>query len=289
MKSSFQKLIYSNLFFLLILISCTEKETVTIPDNEPPIVNNVPAIKIENYVNRIFIDLLGREPLDSEMADEVQRLRDADLAISARETLIIKLQTNTDFIEGDTSYQRAFSQHMYNLAKVRCIEGASTAEINMFVGMGEEEDDERLWELLDGREDFQLDSIAINELFGRMIFNMVYDQINMNTFNFVNATFDNLYLRFPTDAEFDAGFKMIEDETPQMFLGETGSSKTDYVNIFVNTKEMFEGLIIWSYQQLLARLPSTQETAVLLEDFLIHKDVRLIQRVVMVTDEYANF
>jgi len=40
---------------------------------------------------------------------------------------------------------------------------------------------------------------------------------------------------------------------------------------------------------LLARRPTTEETAAILEDFIQHKDLRLIQRVVMVTDEYANF
>ena len=119
-----------SIFLMIIccafLLSCKE-ETIVITDNQPPVVNNIPAIKIENYVNRLFIDLLGREPLDTEMASEVATLRAGDLSTSVRENLIVKLQTNTDFVEGDTSYQRAYHQHLYNLAKVRCLEGASEA------------------------------------------------------------------------------------------------------------------------------------------------------------------
>ena len=64
------------ILILLIAISC-QKETIHVPDNDAPIINNVPAIKIENYINRVFIDLIGREPFDAEIetAD-----RDRDVA-----------------------------------------------------------------------------------------------------------------------------------------------------------------------------------------------------------------
>lgn len=281
---------------LLILIigiffsSCWKKETVTIANNQPPIINNVPAIKIENYVNRIFIDLLGREPLNVEMAAEVAALRTADLSIAARETLIIKLQTATDFIEGDTSYQRAYYQHLYDLAKIRTMEGASEAEINLALASIEDPIDSiRLEEVKASRIEMQTGILSIEKMFGRMIYNKVYDAINMNTTNFVNASFDNLLWRYPTQTEFQAGFNMVEFSIPESFFGQTGTNRQDYVDIFINSREMFEGLIIWVYQQTLQRRPTTQETFVLLEDFYTHRDIRKVQRVVMVTDEYANF
>jgi hypothetical protein len=277
------------LFLALALGACT-KETIIVGDNEPPIINNVPAIKIENYVNRIFIDLLGREPLDEEMEAEAQALRDAALSTDAREALLLKLQTDESFIEGDTSYQRAYHQHLYNLAKVRCIEGASDALLWQERNMAQTlEDSMRLEAVIDSRIELQEGVITIEEMFGRMIYNNIYDQINMNTFNFVQASFDNLYWRYPTQAEFDAGFNMVEFEETVTFLGETGSSRDDYVEIITENQEMFEGLIIWVYQQLLSRRPTTEETAELLNDFYQHRDIRIIQRHIMVTDEYANF
>jgi len=278
------------LAFICLLSACWKEETVVIPNNEPPIVNNVPTIKIKNYVNRLFIDLLGREPLDSEIDAEVQALRDADLVESARESLIVKLQTSTDFIEGDTSYQRAYYQHLYNLGKIRCLEGASDATIfEGFSGIDNEEDSLRLVAALNSRIDMQNQEIVVAEMFGRMIHCFTYDIINMNTTNFVNASFDNLLWRFPTNEEFTAGFNMVENETMQPFLGSTGTNRTEYVDIMINSREMYEGLIIWVYQQSLQRFPTTEETFVLLEDFYTHKDLRLVQRAVMVTDEYANF
>ena len=271
--------------------ACTQSETILVPDNDPPIVNNVPAIKIENYVNRVFIDLLGREPLDIEMAAEAAALREADLSVAARTALIEKLQTDTEPISGDSTYQIAYHQQFYNLAKVHCLEGVSDYTINtQFLANADDSLEILLLQnLLDSREAFRLGQIDLEEFFGRMIHNNVYDQINMNTFNFVNASFDNLYWRYPTNAEFDAGFQMVEYGSEENFLGQTGTDKFDYIDIITGNLEFYEGLIILVYQQLLGRRPETHETAALLSDFANHKDIRLIQRTVMITDEYAGF
>ncbi|HMG13881.1 MAG TPA: hypothetical protein VK590_00470, partial [Saprospiraceae bacterium] len=128
---------YKNFLFYIILVlvavACN-KETIIIDGNNPPVYDKVPTIKIQNYVNRIFIDLLGREPLDVEMNLEVDNLRKANLSNSARSILIKKLQHDTAFIDGDGSYKKAYSQYMYNLAKIRTIEGSSDGEINEQLG-----------------------------------------------------------------------------------------------------------------------------------------------------------
>jgi hypothetical protein len=277
--------------FLLLLFSCTKSETILVGDNDPPIVNNVPAIKIENYVNRVFIDLLGREPLDTEMAFEAQQLRDAQLSQSARLALIQKLQTDTEIIPGDSTYQIAYHQQFYNLGKAHFLEGVSDATIaNEFLGNAEDPDEiEALQNLLDCRDALRLGTISLSEFMSRMVYNSVYDVINMNTFNFVNATFDNLFWRFPTQSEFQAGFAMVEYATEETLLGQTGTSKVEYVDILTQSLEFYEGMIILVYQQLLSRRPNSAETAALLVDFSEHQDIRLIQQAIMVTDEYAGF
>ena len=274
---------------LFSFLSC-KKETVLIDDNNPPIVNNIPVVKIENYVNRVFIDLLGREPLDSELAAETLALRNANLVKDARQVLIEKLQTSTDFIEGDTSYLHAYHQHLYSLAKTRCIEGASDADINDYIsGSSDDEVIEKLEQVKRSKFELQTGIISIEQMFGRMINNSVYDDINMNTFNFVRASFDNLLWRYPTDFEFQAGFNMVDFEMEEMLFGQTGSNREDYTEILINSREMFEGLVIWAYRQLLAREPNTVETVALLDDFYADKDFTKIQITIMVTDEYAGF
>lgn len=279
-------------YFLLLLsyFACTE-ETVTVDGNTPPSANRVSAIQIDAYVNRVFIDLLGREPLDAELSAEAQTLREADLSVAARTDLITRLQTGTAFIEGDTSYRYAYAQQLYNLAKARCLEGIGdeTIRTTYLTAAATPEAYQRLIDVLGVRQALRDGTITMDEVFARMIHNDVYDVINMNTFNFVNASFDNLLWRFPTQAEFRAGFDMVENGTPEVFFGGTGSDRDDYVALLTSNLEMFEGLLIWQFEYLLARRPTTPETAALLGDFFQTKDLEAVQRKVMVTDEYAGF
>ena len=77
-------IIYS-LLFLFIISSCKKEASINIiADNDAPgydryedsiTYGGIPTILLENYVNRIYIDLLGREPFDAEMQRDVQYLR----------------------------------------------------------------------------------------------------------------------------------------------------------------------------------------------------------------------
>ena len=118
-------------FIILVLFSC-KKDDVLIGNNDAPYYGGVPTVLVEFYVNRIFIDLIGREPFDEEMENEVAFLRSYDLSMEGRDSLIIKLQTDTTFIEGDSSYKFAYYHRMYEILKVRMIDGASNAEIGQF-------------------------------------------------------------------------------------------------------------------------------------------------------------
>ena len=111
----------------------------------------------------------------------------------------------------------------------------------------------------------------------------------MNTFNFINAAFDNLLFRYPTQYEFNESYLMIQDNTAQILLGESGSNKLDFTHIICNAKEFYEGVIIWIYGTLLARMPSTKETDLLMNSFYYDHDFQYIQRQIMKTDEYAHF
>lgn len=291
---------------LLFCIAC-KKETIVIPDNNAPYLDNVPTVKVENYVNRTFIDLLGREPLDTEMDTEVEALRTGELSDEARLALIVKLQTDTSFIEGDTSYSYAYHQRMYDLAKIRCLEGVADDEIRGQISIYEfgilqdsllgnwdqipkkQASVDRLNNVLNSKTELREGTIKINELYARMINNYFFDLINMNTFNFVNAAFDNLLWRYPTQAELLASFDMVEYNIPNTLFGEVGQNKEDFIRIIRDSREIHEGLIIWSYQQLLQRNPETWETVDLFNDFYQTKDLQTIQQAIMVTNEYANF
>ena len=294
------------LLFIFIFISC-KKDPDVIPDNTAPYYNEVPTILLENYVNRMYIDLIGREPLDAEMLNDVQFLRDMDVTFQSRDSLLYKLQFDTTYVEGDSSYKFAYFHRVYDMVKVRLLEGASNAYIGQdlnnwyseYVTDSLDNDllsaNKKLLEynilndVLKSELEYYNNEIGIDEMHRRMIYNSVYDKINMNTFNFINAAFDNLLFRFPTQYEFDQVYKMIQDNTAQIVLGKSGNNKQDFTYIISSTREFYEGVIIWTYQNLLARDPSTKEIDLLLQNFYYNHDFQWIQRQIMQTDEYAHF
>ena len=65
---------------IFLLFSC-DKGSEIINNNNAPYYSEIPTLLLENYVNRVYIDLIGREPLDEEMINDVQFLRDADVSL----------------------------------------------------------------------------------------------------------------------------------------------------------------------------------------------------------------
>lgn len=297
------------LFFASVLFSFSscKKDVEIIPDNNAPYYDEVSDVLIENYINRIYIDLIGREPLDAEMNAELSFLKSNKLSVEARTELIVKLQTDTNFIEGDGSYKQAYYHRQYEVIKVRMIEGASAAQIAEKMGpiafgiysdslngnyVGMELGKQKLkkyQDLLDAEGEYRDSLISINEVYRRMMFNGIYDLINMNTFNFVNASFDNLFFRFPTTYEFYTGYGMVEDNISGILFGQAGQNKDDYLNILVSSREFYEGLIIFEYRNLVARDPKTDETSGLMENLVLTGNLPLVQQHIMITDEYAHF
>jgi len=290
-----------------ITITACKKDVVIIPNNNAPIYSEIPTILLENYVNRLYIDLIGREPLDDEMSSDVEFLRNNDVTLESRDSLIYKLQFDTNFVTGDSSYKQAYFHRLYEMVKVRLIEGVSNGHIqtvmntrynryvndslggNMISAHENLIKYYRFKDIINSESDLYYNLIDIKEMHRRMINNPIYDNINMNTFNFVNAAFDNLLFRFPTQYEFNNSYAMIEDEQPYTVLGSSGTNKEDFINIICNTREFYEGIIHWTYLTLIARVPTTTETDFLMNDFYISCDFHKLQRYVMKTDEYAHF
>ena len=292
---------------IIFLIFSCEKDSEIINNNNAPYYSEIPTLLLENYVNRVYIDLIGREPLDQEMINDVQFLRDTDVSLESRDSLLLRLQYDTTYVEGDSSYKFAYFHRIYEMMKVRLIEGASNSyigsELNTFYNNYIQDSINgnmldaykrllkynQLNNVLESELQYYHGEIEINEMCRIMINNPVYDNINMNTFNFVNAAFDNLLFRYPTEYEFDQVYKMIDDNTAQIVLGSSGNNKEDFTYIICDSREFYQGMIIWTYNTLLARNPTSVEVDLLMNDFYFSHDYQWLQRQIMKTDEYAHF
>ncbi len=280
---------------------------VVIPDNNAPPYSATPSILVESYVNRTFIDLVGREPTDAEMTAEVGLLKSANLSAESRQNLIAKLQMSTQPIVGDTSYKTAYHKRLYEQFKTRFLEGASADDIQERRGPLEYQYEldsiagnwadaavvkaqiERLNDIERSEFDLREGRIEVREVCARMCNNDIYDFINMNSFNYIRATFNDLFGRYPTQEEFDQAFPVIENNQSGNVLGLSCSNKSEYIRILVDSREFHEGMVRWAYFTLVQREPQSAEVATALQDFYSSRNLRKVQADIMATDEYAGF
>jgi hypothetical protein len=304
MKQSFLLLFY--ILITCISFSC-KKEQEVFEDNTPPPYSGVSTLEVQNYVNRVFIDLIGREPLNSEMEMEVNFLEANDLSKASRSTFIQKIQSNKNLLPNDSSYFVAYFNKVYEDTKARLLEGSSDdyiqGEINQyrtfasadstngdFVGyeLNTAEAD-KLQNILKCQFELRDTIISPKLMYSRMMLSSIYDEINMNSFNFINAVFDDCYNRFPTQDEFEASFSIIENNDAGQILGEVAQNKTEYLEVIVNNPEFDEGIVTWAFRSLLNREPKTNEALELSEHFNTHESIPYIQEKILITDEYAGF
>ena len=292
--------------FIFLYSSCKKKETF-VPNNTAKPYENVSTVKLENYINRLYIDLLGREPLDNENIRDVAFLRAGDLSYDVRKQLITRLMTDTTYVVGDSSYKRAYYQRIYDLTKARLLEGASDDDFYEEIGpalfgikssrlLGDSigvyagfDVVNKCYNVLRSRRNYQYKNISINQMYAYMLNNTIYDRINMNSLNFVNASYDDLFFRFPTRDEFDIAYDIIESGKGGSLFGGFATNKSEYCTMLTNSREFHEGLIKWCYIILIGREPTTQETYNLFQDFYNTKDLQKVQTLILMTDEYAHF
>ncbi|MBI1307303.1 MAG: hypothetical protein GC181_11935 [Bacteroidetes bacterium] len=298
----------STLFISVFLIfSCKKTEYQSFGNNDAKSPHRVPTIKVENYVNRLFIDLVGRSALETELKTETDILIENYLSEDSRLALIKKLQLDTLERIGDSSYFIAYHQRLYDIMKSRMCEGAPDEEFLKYVYQAEFalkearllgdsilvfemlEIMKRNQQVVDGKFELRKGEITINELFARLMDNSVYDNINMNTFNFVNASFDDLFGRFPTKSEFDIAYDIIGRNEVGSLLGGFASNKQEYCRLLATSDEFYEGLIRWAYKTLLGRDATSQEVVNHFSKLISHKDFKILQQEILVTDEYADF
>jgi hypothetical protein len=295
------------LLISLLIVGCKKDEAQIFTDNDAPYYDKVPSVKVRNYVNRLFIDLLGREPLDVEMDQETATLQADNVSKTSREALINKLMQDNEFRDGDTSYTLTYHKRLHELAKIRFIEGIADEELRGQASInrsdaisdslsgnmvGYEENMAKyakMVSILNSRSYYQSGQIDLFSVYASMVDNSIYDIINMNTFNFVNACFDDLFFRFPTSAEFQIGFSMVEDNTPGSLFGAPGQNRADFVRILTQSNECKLGVVVWVYNTLLARNPTSTEMELEMQKFGTDSDLKALQKRILITNEYANF
>jgi len=313
-NSKIYRLILPVGLLVFILLSCKKKETTKvelIDGNTAPHYDKVPRVKVENYVNRLFIDIIGREPFNTEMKEETDKLIAANLAFSTRETLILKLQKDNTHRPGDSSYAIATNRRLYDILTVRLCEGFTRQDFLFYKGLSDfgalqdsllgnwaafyakKKNSYELARAANALWLFYQGDIHIEEYCSILINNSVtfqYTESYMgNEDNTIQYTFNDLLFRNYTAHEFQVSRDMILNGKSGVLFGRTGHSKGDYFDIITHSSEFYEGTVRWLYKTFLARFPSTEEIMNTIGNLPVDKDIFKIQRQILKSDEYANF
>lgn len=272
---------------LLIILSCTKQELKlndgNIAPNERPITQELK----KNYINRLYIGLLGRKSLSSEEQAGLQIL-DSDANRSDRRWLIASIVDQPEFV-----------YNLFNTQSSELIAAIDTGTIaddiadvqrNLAFASGDLRDYYlaqlyRLQALEDIFPALLADSLGLKELHQRMVNTPYYDDLNMGTENFIVSCFQSFFSRYPTNVELGNASDMVDGVSAILFL-EAGSHKEDFIDIFFNSNEYFEGQVRNYYQKFLFREPSTFESQRDADLYRADENFKNFLLILLSSDEY---
>jgi hypothetical protein len=266
-----------------------------ITDNDAPPYDGVSEVQVSNYINKLFIDLIGREPTAQELSEIKTFLAANELDFASRDSVAEKLLgsddyflrlaaiTSADFINAVDS-----SGIAYEIALIEFVWELDSINGNFQNYIYYQAELNKLFALQSAAADYAAALIGVNEFFARYLNNYFYDQVNMGSENFVKGSFDDLFRRSPTDAELQNGVAMVDNASSILFL-QSGNSKGQYIGIVTTCDEFYEGLVKKSFQQLLLREPGSQEIASGISAIKQNNDWQAYIKSIVKTDEYAGF
>lgn len=269
-------------------------EPYLIEGNDPPDYSGVTTLQIQNYVGRVYIDLLGEQPSVDVLQEKVEALQADDLSPESREAFVLQLMEDDEYYVNVYNYTAG--QFINGVARSEIEEQVALYEyiIEQYYDQGEvqlaqylEYELQKLVDLVEADIDWAAGEITSNEFYGRFCYNLIYDEINMGSENMVISCFENLFGRYPTDVELVNGVTMV-DGISAVLLQQNGNSKTDFVQIVTHTPEFYLGRVYEQYQRLLTRQPTPVEEQNG-SDLLAQDGLQAFQVSVLITDEYAGF
>ena len=292
---------------MLIFFGCIEKENITqtehtneiISGNTPPPYSEATTVQVQNYINRAFIDLLGREPIQDTLQKYTDFLRTGDFSQDRLDLFLETLTTQQGYLQ---EYYEQFDETLF----AKYLPATPKSEVlqlrqvyqdvyDQYIQTGDlmlaqliQVEIAKLDNLLRAFIDYSQQAITINQYIFRICDNDIYDEINMGSENFVLSCFENFLKRLPTNAELEAGVTMVDGFSARLLLSD-GNTRSDFLRIITETPGFYEGLAIDTYAQLLSRLPNSEEMTEITLEMSAGMSFQELQRKVMTGAEYTGF
>ncbi|MEQ1666323.1 MAG: hypothetical protein ABL927_13215 [Bdellovibrionales bacterium] len=276
---------------VFLLNSCTKTELETITGNIAPPDTTIESNVYEDYVNKSYILVLGREPSVLEFQKAVDSLKIHGLDVPSRYSFL-----NSVFSLSDYKWRQVEKWRIQLLGSTDSSDVITQMAIFDFflndstyisVWPALQMENDRLDSLYNASYDYVAGTISIRQLQSHMLNNYFYDQINMGADNFVLSSFQHFLYRNPTMSELFGGVGMIGGSNAVLFL-QAGASKEDYLNIFFNSDDYFEGSVIRIFNDYLLRAPNSIEMSEAALKYKNTLNFESVQKDVLATDEFVG-
>lgn len=282
------------LLLALFISGCT-KETefrdVVIPGNNPPPDYSIDSATINIYVNKAYINLIGREPVGSERTDALVVLRQHNFSVADRKQFVqallnrpevnsnLVILARSEYLGNTDSFDIAQQIFVYQ-------NGLTIPDYAPFYPFIRFEIT-RLDTLQTTLQQMIAGTCNYREMLRRTVNNYFYDQLNMGTENFVVSTYQNFLFRYPTDYELEGCKIMVDGQNSLAFL-QTGKDKNDYLGIFFSTNDFYEGQVRYIFKKYLFREPNSAEMAYYAGIYKASDNYKDLQLEVFSLNEYAG-
>lgn len=285
-----KKVIIAALLFLGIQ-SCSKTDDLIIKNNQPPTDKTIDSSTILLYINKTYINLVGREPIGDEQSNAMAILKQNNFSVDNRKQFLnVLLNTseykrnlfivaNAEFLNSTDSTDVANQIYLFQLLATQPQYAPFYDVLNLEIA--------RMKALNKTSQDLVNGSLDYRGMLKRITDNYFYDQINMGTENFVVFTYINYLFRYPSDAELAQGKIMVDGNNATLFL-QLGKSKSDFINIFFNSSDYYEGQVRYIFKKYLFREPTSAEIPFYANSYKATGDYTAMQKNIFSTDEYAG-
>jgi len=269
----------------------SDPELEIIPDNTAPPDLSIPLVLRENFINKSYVTLLGRKPDNAELQQNLLILEKDNADRQRRKEVLASILAAPEF-----------PQRQYDIARIEMLNNLDTLEITQFIyvytTLLDQPEYEQFYDFL-RREifraqqlknlPFELASGQANriEMHRRFVSNFFYDEINMGNQNFVLSMFEYFLGRNPLASEERNALTMLQG-IPAVLFEDEGDSKDEFVDIFLNSDDYYEGEVINIYRDYLFRDPDSYEMGTDTKFYRENQDYKELLKRILSKDEFIG-
>lgn len=273
-----------------VLVSCKKEDTL-ITGNEAPEDPTVSNTLKENFVQKSYLNLFGRQPSDSDMTAALTILNKNNCSVANRTEMLNMLFTNPEY-----------RVQLYEIEINNMLNGLTETEIKQTVKYYQDELNDPdnapdYFVLLDALNKTKaLDSLkeqVVEGTAGTIKINQVisaspsYEDLTGGGSEWVSALFVYFLFRDPTENELLNCEEMLDNRSGTLFHTE-GNNKDELLHIFFSSDEYFEGQVRALFHRYLYTEPGSDETVSLAHTYIITHDYYSLQKSILLKDGFLG-